>query len=172
MDNSILTPEMAKDVANFIETFESKNQYPGNIQVGGIKSTISYVNDTERLTLKDIELLFIPAMHTHCDELIQFKTLQGVKRKTKEIVAWKQLFSYVAYKYGYSKIGIGRFLIQNHATVIHSIKTIENYIEINDSQFNSMFNHFKKYIKEYVGTTTGNVNRQTNAKSAVASLCS
>ena len=172
MDNSILTPEMAKDVANFIETFESKHQYPVNIQVGGIKSTISYVNDTERLTLKDIELLFIPAMHTYCDELIQFKTLQGVRRKTKEIVAWKQLFSYVAYKYGFSKIGIGRFLIQNHATVIHSIKTIENYMEINDSEFNSMFNHFKKYIKEYVGTTTGNVNRQANTKSAVASLCS
>jgi len=172
MDNSILTPEMAKDVANFIETFESKHQYPINIQVGGIKSTISYVNDTEKLTLKDIELLFIPAMHAHCDELKQFKTLQGIKRKTKEIVAWKQLFSYVAHKYGYSKIGIGRFLKQNHATVIHSIKNIENFIAINDSEFNSMFNHFKKYIKEYVGTTTGDVDRQINTKSAVASLCS
>tara|TARA_R100001440_G_scaffold74036_1_gene99083 strand:- start:4044 stop:4562 length:519 start_codon:yes stop_codon:yes gene_type:complete len=171
MEPSILSPEMAKDVANFIENFENKHKYSVNITVGGLTSSINIVDNPERVSLKDLSNFVVMCMHEFNKSLIVYNDLSNVKTRKRDVLIWIQLFSYLAWKYGYSKSNIARFLNKNHATIIHSIKTIENFRDTNDVEFVAIYKHFENYLKNYVGTTTGDTDRQTYTKSAIASIC-
>ena len=172
MDTSNMTPKMAKDLANFIEDFENEHQHSLSINVGSLRSSITFLKETENLTLEDLDSIVVSAMHTYDLKLMSYKSLKGIKSRRKEIIQWLQLFCFLGWRYGFSKISIGRYLIKHHATVIHSIKVIENYRDIRDKEYQKIVNHLKNYVKNYVGITTGNTDRQAYTKSIVATLCS
>lgn len=171
MKPSILTPEMAQDVSQFIESFESKHKYPINVEIGGIQSSIAVADNPERLNQTDIVSLITNAMHSFDEDLKQYKSLRNLKTRKRDVLIWAQLYSYLAWRYGYNKSCIARFLNKNHATIIHSIKTIENYKDTKDVEYVAIYEHLKKYIQEYVGTNAGNPDRQTYSESALVTLC-
>ena len=75
MEPSILSPEMAKDVANFIENFENKHKYSVNITVGGLTSSINIVDNPERVSFKDLSNFVVMCMHEFNKSLIIYNNL-------------------------------------------------------------------------------------------------
>tara|TARA_Y100001973_G_C5174092_1_gene320835 strand:- start:173 stop:691 length:519 start_codon:yes stop_codon:yes gene_type:complete len=171
MSKTILTPDMAKSVATFIQEFEEDFKTPVSINVGTMQSSIHIADPDERKSLEDIELLVIRAMHEFSDDLKKTTTLVDMQTRKRDVLMWRQAYEFIVHRYGYSKIGIGRYLKKNHATVINSIKKTEIYRETNEPGFCKVYNFLIKYIKEHVGITSGIINRQTDAKSTLTTIC-
>ncbi|CAB4148834.1 Chromosomal replication initiator, DnaA C-terminal [uncultured Caudovirales phage] len=79
---------------------------------------------------EDAELTTILEAVCSVTEIIPHDIL--AQNRQRHISIARHLFSYVAYThYGYTLVAIGRFLIKDHSTVIHSINTFQNYLDCN-----------------------------------------
>jgi chromosomal replication initiation ATPase DnaA len=79
---------------------------------------------------QDVELTTILEAVCSVTEIIPHNIL--AHNRQRHISIARHLFSYVAYThYGYTLVGIGRFLNKDHSTVIHSINTYQNYLDCN-----------------------------------------
>ena len=77
-----------------------------------------------------------------------FKT----KSKERDFVQYIQAMSFLAHADGYSYTAIGKAINRNHATVMHSCKTVKDAIETNNINFIIILNQLQKKIDNYVGT--------------------
>ena len=83
---------------------------------------------------------------------------------------WMQVFSYVAWKIGYNKSYIGRFIDRNHASVIHSINQTETLREVKDKQFVKVYNKVLNLIKNHVGIISTNTPGEDDSRSILNTL--
>ena len=94
------------------------------IFIGTLKKSIPVGRLTKETILKVI-----------CRELeMDFDEVKNRKTRKKEFVYARHLYGYFCRKYtseGFEKIG--EFIKKDHATIIHSNKTIENWIEVDKS---------------------------------------
>jgi|TARA_B110000908_G_C10138147_1_gene395464 chromosomal replication initiation ATPase DnaA len=67
-----------------------------------------------------------------CIELeMDFKEVKSRKTREKEFAYARHLYAYFCRNYTNESFeSIGKFINKNHATIIHSNKTIENWIEV------------------------------------------
>lgn len=76
----------------------------------------------------NVELITILEAVCSVTEIIPHDIL--AHNRQRHISIARHLFCYVAYThYGYTLVGIGRFLNKDHSTVIHSITTYQNYLD-------------------------------------------
>lgn len=69
------------------------------------------------------------------------------KLRTPEYVFVRQMFAYVANMfYGYKKSSIGRFFNSDHTTQIHSIKCIQDLLDINDKTATSILEKIRQVL--------------------------
>jgi chromosomal replication initiation ATPase DnaA len=122
------------------------------IYVGTLKKTIPVGRLTKETILKVI-----------CRELeMDFDEVKNRKTRKKEFAYARHLYAYFCRKYtseGFEKIG--EFIKKDHATIIHSNKTIENWIEVDKSVsvlcgflhniFNSKMINLKEYELDEIG---------------------
>lgn len=56
----------------------------------------------------------------------------GIRTNTRvyQIVLLRQIFCYIAHELGYTSVEIGRFIHKDHATVLHSIKTLKIALDL------------------------------------------
>jgi chromosomal replication initiation ATPase DnaA len=60
--------------------------------------------------------------------------------RKRPIVIYRQVFCKIARLMGYSMTNIGKYISRDHATVIHSIKTVDNLIEAKDKEMMDCLN--------------------------------
>lgn len=70
------------------------------------------------------------------------------KSRLREIVYARALVSYVLrYSYGISYPKIGVLMLQNHATILHHVKQINDFIEIGDIKTFNSVEELKRRLK-------------------------
>lgn len=114
-----------------------------------------FFDETElvRLTLEDLESILILKLKKNYPDFKKITYFRNTKSRKYHLVLYSQLFSYIANKkYNYSKSEIARYMAKDHSTVIHSIKSINNYFDTDHKLVKELYNE----INEYVGLITKN----------------
>ena len=170
--------EMTSYIESFINDFEKKFDKKIQINITEENSSIkiktwkdeldalSHLNHLSKIKL--LESLVLQAIKIHTN--IKIKSLSNITTRRRNYILWVQCFSYMAWKIGMSKSAIGRLLNKNHATIIHSIKTVEALLSINEREMTQTYNRILKQIKDYVGTISGNAEEQNNTESIFDTL--
>tara|TARA_B110000444_G_scaffold255862_1_gene291097 strand:+ start:2035 stop:2556 length:522 start_codon:yes stop_codon:yes gene_type:complete len=87
------------------------------------------------------------------------------KLRARPYLVYTQAMAYLAYIGGHTKSSIGQHINRNHATIINSIKQIENALFTKEPLLNDALNNILKEIKDNVGTVPENIASQLNAQS-------
>lgn len=124
--------------------------------------------DNERLSLEAIEACCVRVFNVKFPLLKNVDTI-SMRLRAREYVMLRQIFCYIAVnEYGYGKSETARYLLRNHATVIHSIKVCENYIFQNHREFTDCMLSVKYGLKKYVGNISENSTGEDNSESDVS----
>jgi hypothetical protein len=101
-----------------------------------------------------------------------FDNIESLEHRTRlrPYLVYVQAMSYIAFKEGYSKTDIGRTIKRDHATIINSIKQVENAFFTSEFMVIEAFNNITKEIRAYVGTLPENIKTQINTKSGISSV--
>ena len=161
-----------EEIASFIENMSDKYNKKLQIIVSDHTSRIglNQISNAHSLSkIKNLETLVINAMHIEYPEY-KYVTSFVCKTRRQEYVMWMQDFSYVAWKIGYNKSYIGRFIDRNHASVIHSINQTETLLEVKDKQFVKVYNKVLNLIKNHVGIISTNTPGEDDSRSILNTL--
>jgi len=104
-----------------------------------------------------------PDYHRHYGEIQSL----AYKSRLRPFLVYVQAMSYIAYREGYSKTAIGKSINRDHATIINSVRQVDNAFFTKDKMMMKAFNNIIKEIHNYVGTLPENIKKQINAQSSV-----
>ncbi len=159
--------KFTKDVLNFVNKVE-KN-YSKKIQVVVVEEKADTSSIGKSTRLKKIEELVIDAMHNCYPELHYIKSL-SCKLRRRDYILWAQCFAYISFRIGFTKSYIATHINKNHATIIHSIKQVEDLLSINDRDMTQVYSLIMNKIKEYVGIATTDTEAKDDTKSVLSAL--
>lgn len=141
--------------------FKMNNKY-------GLDIHVFVREDNERLSLEAIEACCVRVFNAKFPLLENVDTI-SMRLRAREYVMLRQIFCYIAVnEYGYGKSETARYLLRNHATVIHSIKVCENYMFQNHREFTDCMLSVKYGLKKYVGNISENSTGENNSESDVS----
>jgi hypothetical protein len=158
--------DMTRDIHKFIKSFEDKYGQSIEITIGVDESRIR----RNKHTLKGIETIALLFMYQRSPELYHIKNFSYKSRKLI-FVMYSQAFQYIAFNLGYKKIKIGALIARNHATVINSIRKVENYLYTASPEFIDIYYPLLNKIENYVGTLSNDGKGQSNSKSVLTTFC-
>lgn len=176
--------EMTNYLESFINEFESKydkkiqiiltDTYDQAVRVKNYSTiwkdeiqALSDVTTSDKLnTLEDIVL---KTMHIHNPDLKYIKSMV-VKSRRRDIILWVQTFTYIGRKMGFTTTRIGKFINRDHATVLHSVKAVENALFTKEADLNQIYKQVLNSIKEYVGTITADPSGKNDTESILSAL--
>jgi len=155
-----LTKDRILEAEKMVELF--KQQFEERF---GIKAFVSYqISGKYRMTDISLnDLLF--EVNTYLFEMNPSKTLklnyrtidisEGIlfKSRAQELVELRHIFSHIAYKIGYSYSAIGRFLSQDHCTILHAVKAVNNMFDINEKHYIGLYNIIELRLLQKYGTS-------------------
>ena len=97
-----------------------------------------------------------------------YNYMENMKYRTREkpYIIHSHVMCYLAWHEGHSKTSIAKFLCKNHATVINSVKQIDNALFTKDKDFINALNNTLKELETYVGTVPENFKSQLNSQSS------
>lgn len=145
-----------KEVKNF--KMKLNNKY-------GIDVHIFVKSDTERLSLEAIEAACVRVFNRLFPLLDDVDTISG-RTRVRQFVMLRQIFCYIAVNdYSYGKSETGRYMLRDHATVIHSIKACENYMFQNHREFMDAMISVKQELQKYVGNISKDNAGEDNSES-------
>lgn len=119
--------------------------------------------EDDKITLNILEIVTLAAFYRDFPELSYIESLHNRLRK-KEYITYVQAFSYLAYKLGYNKNRIGRYLNRTHATVINSCRRVEDGMDTKDKFTLSVYNSIIKELENYVGNLPKNIKGKNDSK--------
>jgi hypothetical protein len=125
-------------------------------------------NTMFNINLKTIGECTLKAVKEHHPEFNHIKSLY-VRKRPRPFLVYVQALSYIAYKDGHSKTSIGLYLKRSHATVINSIKMVENALFTNDKLILKAIDNILKEI-EHVGTIPKNLKSKPESKPSVDTI--
>jgi chromosomal replication initiation ATPase DnaA len=141
LTRSELTDKMKEDIKLFKLKFELKYRITPYVSVNTKKN---YVGELSMLDLLDIVNKEMRKVSN--DETADIK---NVVRK-RPVVIYRQVFCKVASSIGYASTVIGRFLNQNHSTILHSVKMVDTLIETGDKDMTNCVNNIYIQIEKYL----------------------
>ena len=147
------------DQKNLIKDFKSKfyADYGINLHV------FVPPKEDHKITLNILEIVTLAALYRDFPEFSYIKSLHNKLRK-KEYITYVQAFSYLAYKLGYNKNRIGKYLNRTHATVINSCRRVEDGTYTKDKLTLSAYNSVIKELENYVGNLPENIKGKNDSK--------
>jgi hypothetical protein len=87
------------------------------------------------------------------NEITPFKSGERLKLETRkryrEVVHFRMIYSFIARMMGHSFVGIGRALGRDHSTIMHNVQTTKDLLETNP-QFRQIYSEIFEYIKEKI----------------------
>jgi|TARA_R110000796_G_scaffold103914_1_gene213391 hypothetical protein len=87
------------------------------------------------------------------------------KLRSRPYLVYTQAMSYLAYVGGHTKSSIGQYINKNHATIINSIKQVENALFTKEPMLNDALNNTLKEIENYVGIIPEDITSKLNSQS-------
>jgi len=131
----------------------------------GIDVHVFVKNDTERLSLEAIEVSCVRVFNRMFPLLDDVDTISG-RTRVRQFVMLRQIFCYIAVnEYSYGKSETGRYMLRDHATVIHSIKACENYMFQRHREFMDTMISVKQELQKYVGNISKDNAGEDNSES-------
>jgi hypothetical protein len=151
---------MTNDIQAFIQKFEKK--YGEIISI--TTKEVSMLKGGNTHVLCKLEQITITQMHLTNPEL---RHITSFKHKTRKIefMRYTQAFQYVAFTNGFKKGVIAAYVNRTHASVINSIKQVENYKFNKCLKFSELFTNLLNTIDNYVESISNDDERQNNTKS-------
>ena len=80
-------------------------------------------------------------------DLDRLDIVKDIKTRRRDIVAYRQVFCYIARNSGYTFKAIGDVIQKDHATVIHSCRSISDLLEIKDPDIVRLYQKVTQYIE-------------------------
>lgn len=156
--------EMTNDIQKFMKKFEFKYGLSVHLKIGSKKSKVSYNNNS----LKAIENAVISKMHEDYPAFSHIKSFKDRERTTR-FMRYSQAFQHIAFKSGFTKTGIAKYIKRTHATSINAINQAENYLFCNHPKFTDVYFwsllKLNSKDKNHVGTISKDAKRPNNAQS-------
>jgi len=175
--------QMTREIQLFINNFELK--YKKKLQVivseklgsSSIKNyTTMWKNEIDALAninitnkLKELEQIVIHTMH-EIDPLLSYVDSMIINSRRRNVLIWVQCYTYIARNLGFTTTRIGEFINRDHATVLHSVRSVQNMIETNETDYMIVHNAVLKNIKDYVGIISTNIEGENDTQSILDSL--
>ena len=119
-----------------------------------------------KIKLKTLHICTLKALKANEPCYSGVKSL-GYRNRRRAYLVYVQTMSYIAFKEGHTKSAIGNEIDRDHATIINSIRQIENAFFTSDFIVIDAFNNIINEIRAYVGTLPENIKKQINAQSGV-----
>lgn len=175
--------QMTREIQLFINNFELK--YKKKLQVivseklgsSSIKNyTTMWKNEIDALAninitnkLKELEQIVIHTMH-EIDPSLSYVDSMIINSRRRNVLIWVQCYTYIARNLGFTTTRIGEFINRDHATVLHSVRSVQNMIETNETDYMIVHNAVLKNIKDYVGIISTNTEGENDTQSILDSL--
>ena len=175
--------QMTREIQLFINNFELK--YNKKLQVivseklgsSSIKNyTTMWKNEIDALAninitnkLKELEQIVIHTMH-EIDPSLSYVDSMIINSRRRNVLIWVQCYTYIARNLGFTTTRIGEFINRDHATVLHSVRSVQNMIETNETDYMIVHNAVLKNIKDYVGIISTNTEGENDTQSILDSL--
>jgi hypothetical protein len=147
------------ETQEFVSRVKHKYNLDVNVILGG---TILDQKSGNKIAL---EILRDETYHAMCDydeRLVNYLSIRNRSRK-REFVAWQQVYSYIAWMHGHSKLDVGKSLMKGHATIISSIKKVQDALDGYNPYLLERYRYLTNYYLTHVGDITKNTTRQDNA---------
>tara|TARA_R100000406_G_scaffold56934_1_gene39151 strand:+ start:1880 stop:2461 length:582 start_codon:yes stop_codon:yes gene_type:complete len=175
--------QMTREIQLFVNNFELK--YKKKLQVivseklgsSSIKNyTTMWKNEIDALAninitnkLKELEEIVIHTMH-EIDPSLSYVDSMIIKSRRRNVLIWVQCYTYIARNLGFTTTRIGQFINRDHATVLHSVKSVQNMIDTNETDYMVVHKAVLKNIKDYVGIISTNTEGENDTQSILDSL--
>lgn len=115
----------------------------------GVDPVVTYsfkVDSVSRISLSELEKVVNEIFKKNFPELYPEDGIRSKFRRSM-IVAFRFIFFKIAREMCYPLVPIAKFLGYNHATVLHAVKTINNYIDTRDVTITTYYNLVKYEIQ-------------------------
>lgn len=154
MTDEIKSRSMDTDVSNFIKKVKKKYGFNVHVVIGGLPTP-------KLANLVPLETLVDEAYSAMCiyDESLRSITSLRQKTRKRDVIQWMHCFYHIAWHYGYSKTAIGRIVERDHATVIHGVKSVTNFLDVKDPMTSNIYNLLMNHYKDNVGNFSENSKR-------------
>jgi hypothetical protein len=174
--------KMTQEIRSFVKKFEKK--YNKKLQVIVSESGSSKVNNYTKMwkneidalaninitnKLKELEKIVLHTMY-ELDPSLSYLDSMIVKSRRRNVLIWVQCYTYIARTIGFTTTRIGEFINRDHATVLHSVRAVQNMIDTNETDFMLAYKAVLKNIKEYVGIISTNIKGKNDTQSILNSL--
>jgi len=106
---------------------------------------LSSCSNKRYLKIEDISDIVVEFMHEDCPHLKEHSDLTS-KWRNRDYMIFKRIFCMFARDAGNSTVAIGRFLGNDHSTIIHQLRQANIHIEANDRYFIDKYQLLKKKI--------------------------
>lgn len=130
---------------------EVKNEFMQryNLEVGVIIYNKEILMIEEHPTLAELEdlvnIILKSILKHDCPE-------NGIRVKSREriVVTCRHIFNFIALRYGYTCSSIGRFIDQDHATVLHSKMKVRDLLDSNDEIIMPIYKDVSNEINQFM----------------------
>lgn len=132
LTRSEITDSMKEDIEHFLYRFRIKYNVNAHVMVN-TKSVFSH-----KTTLEEIQHIVDSRMKMFFIHDVPLSIMDNTRKRP--IVTYRHVFCKIARLMGYSMTNIGKYIGRDHATIIHSVKTVDNLIEAKDKDMMNCLN--------------------------------
>ena len=147
LDNpKIITPGVAKEMSDYVDAFKLKFKLKYGITPYVSISTKGHYNG--KLSLQEL----LEIVNKVFEDNVNVKYQDGVfsHSRKREVVTYRHAFCKISYSLGYKLKSIAEFINKNHATVIHSIRNVDNLLKSHDFEMTRCMDELYVEIEKYI----------------------
>ena len=140
------TPGMVKEMADYVDAFKIKFKLRYGITPYVSISTKGHYNG--KLSLQELLDIINETFEKHSDVKYQDGVFSHSRKR--EVVTYRHAFCKISHSLGYKLKSIAEFINKNHATVIHSIRNVDNLLKANDYQMTRCMDEIYVDMERYI----------------------
>lgn len=142
----LITPGIAKEMSDYVDAFKLKFKLKYGITPYVSISTKGHYNG--KLCLQEL----LDIVNKVFEDTVNVKYHDGVfsQSRKREVVTYRHAFCKISYSLGYKLKAIAEFINKNHATVLHSIRNVDNLLKSNDFEMTRCMDELYVEIEKYI----------------------
>ena len=143
---NIVPPGVAKEMSDYVNAFKLKFKLRYGITPYVSISSKGHYNG--KLSLQEL----LDIVNKVFEENVDVKYQDGVftQSRKREVVTYRHAFCKISYSLGYKLKAIADFINKNHATVIHSIRNVDNLLKSHDFEMTRCMDELYVEIEKYI----------------------
>jgi len=145
-NNKIIGHEITNEMKDYIDVFKVKFKLMfGITPYVSITSKGLYIGE---ISMRELLQITNQALGESCN--IEFPAGIMSKTRLKPVVMYRQAFCKVASTLGYGCTSIGKFLDKNHATIVYSVRNVDNLVSIGDLDMQTCLDQLYTRIEHFI----------------------